>query len=301
MNDRKDKLEASDLEVKPAKSWVKSFALHIVLFVLLVATWRFSEPVKEIPQPRSIAAHVASAQELEPLRERKRQEEAAKQARVQKQKEREQALKQKRAREAEKRKQAEAKKQQLAKEKALIAKRKAEQARKEEVAKRAADQRRKEAEEEQRRAKALAEQQALEQKEKAAREKEALAEQQRRREDALAQRFAASQESSNRNPTFSEAELSEKDKYVLEIRSRIENRWHIPPNTRGLTVGLRLSLLPTGELNKVELTQSSGNKALDQSALTAVKSVSRFPVPRDSKLFEAYFRQFSMNFSPSDL
>ena len=51
----------------------------------------------------------------------------------------------------------------------------------------------------------------------------------------------------------------------------------------------------------VRLVSSSGNTAFDNSALGAVRSLSRYPIPNDRDTFERYFRQFTIEFNPRRL
>lgn len=92
------------------------------------------------------------------------------------------------------------------------------------------------------------------------------------------------------------------DKYLAGIRSDIERRWSRPPLSRnGMQVKLRISLLPGGELNDVQVVATSGNAAFDRSALAAVQKVGRFTVPSDPVEFDRDFRQFNVLFNPDDL
>ena len=99
---------------------------------------------------------------------------------------------------------------------------------------------------------------------------------------------------------FQTLELTEVERFMALIKQRIENVWRIPPKSEGLSITLRIRLLPNGELSTVDVIQSSGNNALDRSAILAVKSVNRYPVPDDSRIFEKNFRQFSMSFRPEN-
>ena len=96
--------------------------------------------------------------------------------------------------------------------------------------------------------------------------------------------------------------MSESDKYQALIRERLSQAWYTPSSaTEDMTARLQISLLPTGELQSVKLVSSSGNTAFDNSALGAVKSLSRYPIPDDRATFERYFRQFTIEFNPQRL
>lgn len=96
--------------------------------------------------------------------------------------------------------------------------------------------------------------------------------------------------------------LSESEKYQALIRDRLSRAWYPPSSaTEDMTARLQITLLPTGELADVKLIASSGNTAFDNSTLSAVRSLSRYPVPGDRETFERYFRQFNIEFNPRRL
>jgi colicin import membrane protein len=64
---------------------------------------------------------------------------------------------------------------------------------------------------------------------------------------------------------------------------------------------LIVELVPTGDVVSVTVVLSSGSEAFDRSAEQAVRKVGKFDVPRDSALFEEYFRRFPVLFRPEDL
>jgi colicin import membrane protein len=71
-----------------------------------------------------------------------------------------------------------------------------------------------------------------------------------------------------------------------------------------MQVTLLIQLIPTGEVVNVSVVKSSGNDAFDQSAVNAVRRVSKFPYLRDIKppqLFDQQFRRLMLNFNPTDL
>ncbi len=64
--------------------------------------------------------------------------------------------------------------------------------------------------------------------------------------------------------------------YMRQIRTRVLNRWVLPPNVKGnLSVQLRFSLDPAGTANRV-LFVSTSDKYLGQSAVKAMQSASPF-------------------------
>lgn len=106
-----------------------------------------------------------------------------------------------------------------------------------------------------------------------------------------------------------DAELSDEEKQVrtlgMAIQRAIIARWSRPPSARnGMEVELIINLLPTGDIVGVQRAKSSGNRAFDLSAETAVKKVGRFPEVqelRGNMVFERNFRQFRLTFRPEDL
>lgn len=90
--------------------------------------------------------------------------------------------------------------------------------------------------------------------------------------------------------------------YAQGIYQLIVTNWSRPPSARnGMQTKLLVELVPTGDVVNVTITSSSGNEAFDRSAEQAVRKVGKFDVPKDSKLFEKYFRRFPVLFNPEDL
>lgn len=137
---------------------------------------------------------------------------------------------------------------------------------------------------------------------------DAAAEEARKRAEAE-QRLRAIEEEATRRALQDEAadieqRLSEQAAmtYVQAIRRAISREWTRPPSARnGMVARLKLHLAPTGELLSVELVTSSGNVHYDRSVERAARKVRRFEVPKDRRLFEAEFRQFTILFRPEDL
>lgn len=90
--------------------------------------------------------------------------------------------------------------------------------------------------------------------------------------------------------------------YAQGIYQMIVTNWSRPPSARnGMQTKLLVELVPTGDVVNVTIVSSSGNEAFDRSAEQAVRKVGKFDVPKDSKLFEKYFRRFPVLFNPEDL
>ena len=283
-----------------------SVVLHIVVVILLSWSWNSTEAVKTYVIPNSIEARVLTAEEVDrlPFKQKQRQLELDK-AKQEKQKalKKKQALAKKKKLEEAKRKKdaekkaaqkkaAEQKKLQLKKQEALKKKQTAEKQKAEQARKLAA----------QRKAEELAAKRKQDAKKDVDRLK-ALSElrQQKLREQRLAERLKGIEDLKAANvdaePVF---DVDEKTRYLSIIRNRIESRWRKPPNAVGSYVVMRIQLCASGELSSVDIIDSSGNDALDQSALRAVKAVNKFEVPKDTAFFEKYFRSFQMSFRPED-
>jgi colicin import membrane protein len=90
--------------------------------------------------------------------------------------------------------------------------------------------------------------------------------------------------------------------YRYGIYQRIVANWSRPPSARnGMQARLQVELVPTGEVVAVMLIESSGSTVFDQSAEAAVHKADRFDVPKESAVFERYFRRFTLLFKPEDL
>ncbi|MFT0212999.1 cell envelope integrity protein TolA [Pseudomonas sp. F1_0610] len=85
------------------------------------------------------------------------------------------------------------------------------------------------------------------------------------------------------------------------IRRLVNEAWIIPPSARkNMRLSLRISMLPDGTIANVSLLSSSGDKAVDNSAISAVKSVRRIPEIQqlDRATFDRLYRQRDFTFSP---
>ena len=87
------------------------------------------------------------------------------------------------------------------------------------------------------------------------------------------------------------------------IRIRAAEGWARPPSARkGMTVELRIGMLPDGTVTTVSVIKSSGDGPFDASAVAAVKNIGRLTEmqglsPKDF----APYRSFKMTFTPEDL
>ena len=90
--------------------------------------------------------------------------------------------------------------------------------------------------------------------------------------------------------------------YRYGIYQLVVANWSRPPSARnGMQAELIVELVPTGDVVAVTLMEGSGSAAFDRSAEAAVRKARRFEVPRESAIFERYFRKFSLLFKPEDL
>ena len=127
---------------------------------------------------------------------------------------------------------------------------------------------------------------------------QSLAQEAEQAREAEARQAAAAAEARAREQQM----LSESERYQGLIRERLSAAWYPPASaTEEMTAQLQITLLPTGELSSVRLVRSSGNAAFDNSALSAVRGLSRYPVPERRDTFERYFRQFTIEFNPRRL
>lgn len=88
------------------------------------------------------------------------------------------------------------------------------------------------------------------------------------------------------------------------IRRLVGEAWIRPPSARnGMRVKVRINMLPDGTITNVSVVNSSGDRAFDMSAVSAVKAVGRIPEMQqlDSATFNARYRQRDAIFSPEDL
>lgn len=144
---------------------------------------------------------------------------------------------------------------------------------------------------------------ALERKKKAEAEKKRKAEAERkrkaaeekaRREKERKERERREQRERERQSAFDEA-LEEEEELLdaredaqavmsiaQAIQQRIEAIWSLPPSARnGMVTEVRISFVPTGRVVAANVTESSGNAALDRSVLNAVRKVEVFPEVKD--------------------
>ena len=105
---------------------------------------------------------------------------------------------------------------------------------------------------------------------------------------------ALSAKTANAAPSPNTAEV---DRYKGMILQQIQQNWIVPQHVDNLSCELRVSLAPGGTVLSVILVKSSGNEALDRSAIAAVNKSSPLPTPQKSSDFDA-FRSFTITVKP---
>lgn len=141
------------------------------------------------------------------------------------------------------------------------------------------------------------------------REQQELQEQ-RRRELAEAERRRQEEEAEQRRRQEVVAAQAARTEFELVqsataiIQMAVQQVWNRPPSARnGMRAILQISMLPTGELLDVRITESSGDPAFDRSAENAVYGAAPFTELQSLPInvFNANFRTLSLIFQPEDL
>ena len=151
------------------------------------------------------------------------------------------------------------------------------------------------------RVQAIKEQQRLE-----AENQRRIEQEKKRQARELAQREAEFAEALEREQALLNAQEDEKvaNSYMQLIQQQLSENWSRPPNARtGMQVLIELRLVPTGRIVGVTVIESSGDRAFDQAAQQAAFKAEQFKEIQgmDSAIFEKYFRQLKVVFSPEDL
>lgn len=267
----------------------------IILHGLVIAVFaiRWAEP--ELRKPEPVAQHIIAnvVQEENRAVVQRREEQARQQAAAERA--RQQRL-------AEQRRRAEQARQEQARQQAAQRQREAEQSRQQQAQRQQEQQR-----VEQQRAEQQAEQrrreQALQQQQQADQQRtlERAAAEQQRLERLTLEREAAQQAAREAAAKRAGEIETITASYSDQIRAKIISAWHFPPGVRReQEVGVRIRLVPTGEVIDVTITSSSGHAALDRSVEQAIRRASPLPVPNDIQAFEQNFRVISMAFRPEN-
>ncbi|WP_415896040.1 cell envelope integrity protein TolA [Neptuniibacter sp. PT34_22] len=276
---------------------VLAVILHIFVVVLLAQSWfEHKEEARKVPrhvQAQIVDLTTLSAQRKEASEAKAKQKaDQIRKAEEDKKRKADEKRKQEKAKkEAEKKKQLEKKKAEAEK------KRKADEKRKKEAAKKKAEQDRlKKAAAEKKRKDA--EKAAAEKKRKAEAAAKKQAEDKARNEalmQALQAEEAALQAEEQRAAAMS---------YEAYIVSQITRNWRRSPTARnGMVVEITVHFLPSGRVNDLYVSKSSGDARFDNDALRAIERVQVFEKLQemDSVVFDRYFRKRVLRFRPEDL
>lgn len=153
----------------------------------------------------------------------------------------------------------------------------------------------------------LMEQQRREREQEQQRQREITAADQQRQQEAREQAERQAREADQaseaaENAARTEFELVQSAMGI--IQQVVQENWSRPPSARnGMRTILQISMLPTGEVTDVTITESSNDPAFDRAAETAVfraapfAELQRLPI----RTFNDNFRLFSLTFQPEDL
>ena len=92
--------------------------------------------------------------------------------------------------------------------------------------------------------------------------------------------------------------VAQEKELLAEIKQHVKLYWTRPANTKnGLQVTLRVRLLPSGDVEKVMIIESSNNIIFDRSAELAVYKASPLPMPLNARVVSK-FLNFNFIFNP---
>ena len=261
---------------------VFSLALHGVLLILVFVGWERTSQKRIVP-PAHIVASLVEQPQAKPQPQPQPPKPAVDRE-AQRRAEQQRVAEQKRQEEA---RQAEARRQEQQRQKELALKRekeKQEQARREEEARKARE---------------------LEQQRQREAERKKQLEEDRRKQQEMLKRLEQERlEQEMMAQAQAEHDQQQVAKYSALIKSLASDRWNRPPSARNNMVAeVRISLSPFGDLLDVTLIQSSGNEPFDRSVEQAIRNAAPFRELRDleRRIFDEYFRQFTIRFRPEDL
>jgi colicin import membrane protein len=281
---------------KHPRAMLGAIVAHLVFVAILVVSFQFSEaPLAPPGQPQDIIEAEAIDEKviqaelnrIKAAEQRKKDEvRKARESRLQEQRRKEE-LKRQRAAEAKK-----LKEQQAAEKKRLA---ELEKKRKEQLAaeKKRQETERKRQEEEARLAKL--EQQRKEEERKKAIQAEIAREEAELQKQQEAERLARQAEARR------QAQQSEIDKYRSLIQEEITRHWNIPATAaQELKCKVKVRLISSGDVVDVQIIESSGDPAFDNSVEKAVYRAAPLSVPPvESGLFDK-FREVDFTFDPSN-
>ena len=122
------------------------------------------------------------------------------------------------------------------------------------------------------------------------------------RPSSILQEIQQLQDTVVRDNTDKDKDLLQTDieKYSYMIKRQVKENWKRPNNLNiNLKTEIQLNLVPTGEILSATIIKGSGNRAFDESALSAILKVKSFEgLTMQMKLFDQHFRKFILIFTP---
>jgi len=86
-----------------------------------------------------------------------------------------------------------------------------------------------------------------------------------------------------------------------QISAKVRGNTRLPDNLKGNPeVRCAVRLLPTGEVQSVRVTQSSGNAAYDEAVVRAIEKSSPLPLPADRDARAAFVPELSFVHRPKE-
>lgn len=122
------------------------------------------------------------------------------------------------------------------------------------------------------------------------------------RPSSILQEIQQLQDTMVRDNTDKDKDLLQMDieKYSYMIKRQVKENWKRPNNLNiNLKTEIQLNLVPTGEILSATIIKGSGNRAFDESAMSAILKVKSFEgLTMQMKLFDQHFRKFILIFTP---
>jgi len=84
--------------------------------------------------------------------------------------------------------------------------------------------------------------------------------------------------------------------YTQQLQKRVQENWIVAEKKPGLIASVSFMIEPNGNVQGIELTQSSGDGAFDQSVVRAIRKAAPFPPPPQLYVQEFATQKIYMNF-----
>lgn len=84
--------------------------------------------------------------------------------------------------------------------------------------------------------------------------------------------------------------------YTQQLQRRVQESWIVAEKKPGLVAAVSFRIQPDGDIQELELTQSSGDNVFDQSVVRAIRKAAPFPPPPQSYAQEFAAQKIFMNF-----